>query len=534
MDRFSSEMTDGRKIQLARGTKTPHDVQELLAKSLAKYKDSRRFPKARKWLEKSISRIDHFSNIINIFISHNPEYVALVWGAIKLVLQVGSARLITQDEYPRESLTFADVAFTTPKSAQNHENTMGLIAKGISQIAEKLSHIELATVLYPTERMREAVGRLYADIIQFLIRAHNWCNEGSLLHALHRFTRPAELRYKDLLERIDQGARTVERLTNAGAQVELREVKCMLEQTNHAVVQMAAKIETMVSTQALHSSALINTSHQLSDLQVSQIMTFVSTGGLGDHVKALQYHQSMQRRRARNKMFETTERFWESPKLADWSRGATSGMAIIKGNSRARFSMRDFAVELIKERQLQNCPVLWALPRPSMDGSAPSGSEALENSSISPIDILKHLVWQAMRLHKDLASESTMSLQCARFHGAVTEQEWMDLLGSTLVGAYSQLYMLVDDSTLDPNLQPACGFPWQSAFERLFTEVGKRVPNLRIKVMFLNYGTHQWTGEQSASNVIVPVRVHQTPVRKRKHVAKGQDSLRRGKQRRHF
>ncbi|KAL8369868.1 hypothetical protein RB595_000291 [Gaeumannomyces hyphopodioides] len=419
-----------------------------------------------------------------------------------------------------------------PQSAQNHESTMSLIAKGISQIADKLSHVELATVLYPTERMREAVGRLYADIIQFLIRAHNWCKEGRFLHLVHAVTRPAELRYKDLLERIDEGARTVERLKDAGAQVELREVKQMLTQTSQVVVQMAAKMEAIVSTQALHSSSLVNTNSQLSDLQFSQIMAFVSQGGIGDHVKALQYHQSMQRRHARNRMFDTTERFWESPKLLDWSHGAASGMAVIKGNFRARFSMRDFAVELIKERQSQNCPVLWALPNQPTGGSASSSSASEPlNGSISPIDVLKHIVCQAMLLPRS-SSESTMSLRCGQFHRAVTEQEWMDLLGSTLVGA-SLLYMLVDDSTLDPILQASCDFRWQLAFERLFAEVGKRAPNLRIKVMFLSYGKCQWV-QEGTSSVIVPVRVHQTPVRKRKHVAKGQGLSRRGKQRRQF
>ncbi|EJT82285.1 hypothetical protein GGTG_02259 [Gaeumannomyces tritici R3-111a-1] len=60
--------------------------------------------------------------------------------------------------------------------------------------------------------------------------------------------------------------------------------------------------------------------------------------------------------------------------------------------ARARFSMWDFAVELIKERQHQNCPVLWALPNPSADGSASSSSDSEpQDGGMSLIDVLKHL-----------------------------------------------------------------------------------------------------------------------------------------------
>lgn len=506
--RFSDELTeDGRKTQLVAGAASLQEVQALLAESLAKYRDSRRFPKVRKWLEKSVVRVNHFSNVINVFVQHNPEYVALAWGVMRLVLL----------------------------SAQNHDNTLSLIAKAMSQIADKLSHVELATVLYPNERMRLAVGRLYADIIRFLVRAHDWCREGPIRHALHSLTRPVELRYKDLLERIDEGAREVEKLTNAGAQIQIRE-------TNQMLIKVLAKLETVASTQALHSSALMNTNIQLSDLQFSQVMTFISKGGLGDPQKAFQFQQSLQRRYSRVSVaFEVTNRFWESPKLVEWSCAAGSGVATIRGGFNARFAMRDFSVALIRERQSKDSPILWALPGPEANGSYSLSSERqtqppdIRNECISTVDVLKHLIMQAMRLRQSPTSEGNMSLQCARFQTATTEQEWMGLLGSSLMGAnfFSQVHILVDLATLSTALQPTGDFSWQAEFERLFVEVARRAPGLQIKVLFLSYSAQRWTGldGEFSSGAVVPVRVNQTTVRKRKFGGGGKVI---GKQRRYF
>ncbi|KAI6298092.1 hypothetical protein MCOR06_001482 [Pyricularia oryzae] len=510
VDRFSDELTkDGRKIQLVANARSLQDVQALLANSLAKYRDGRRFPRARKWLEKSATKINHFSNVINVFVQHNPEYVALAWGSMSLVLM----------------------------SAQNHENTMSLIAKAMSQIADKLSHVELATVLYPSERMREAVGRLYADILRFLIRAHDWCSESSLRHALHSITRPAELRYKDLLERIDEGAREVERLTNAGAQKQISEMSRML-------VQVMDKLETVVSMQALHSSTLMNTNRQLSDLQFSQIMTFVSMGGLGDPQKTFLFHQSLQRRHTRARAApEAVNRFWESPGLLDWSSATGSSLATMKGGFDARFAMRDFLLKLIRERQAKESTILWALPRPAEDRSSShrrrAGPIDTRNEPISGVDIIKHLAVQAFRLGAKSASERSMSRQCARFQSATTEREWMELLGSSLMDASrsSQVHILIDLATMDPVLRQADAFLWQAEFERLFVEISRRAPGLQVKVLFLNYGAQTWPGPDPPCSlgIIVPVKVSQTPARKRKYGSDGRGNFQpNGKQRRYF
>lgn len=81
-----------------------------------------------------------------------------------------------------------------------------------------------------------AMEELYAHVIQFLIRAHAWYREGTFRHILHSITRPAELRYQDLLEHIADCSRNIEQLAVAGSQVELREMHTMMK-------LMAARVE---------------------------------------------------------------------------------------------------------------------------------------------------------------------------------------------------------------------------------------------------------------------------------------------------
>jgi hypothetical protein len=43
----------------------------------------------REWLEKLSSRVIYYGKVFDCLAQHHPEYVALAWGAMKLVLMVG-------------------------------------------------------------------------------------------------------------------------------------------------------------------------------------------------------------------------------------------------------------------------------------------------------------------------------------------------------------------------------------------------------------------------------------------------------------
>jgi hypothetical protein len=68
------------------------DVEEFLgAAQMAKKKyddSSNPHSETRAWLERCSSRVMYYGKIFDTLAQHHPEYVALAWGAVKLVLIV--------------------------------------------------------------------------------------------------------------------------------------------------------------------------------------------------------------------------------------------------------------------------------------------------------------------------------------------------------------------------------------------------------------------------------------------------------------
>lgn len=355
--------------------------------------------------------------------------------------------------------------------------------------------------------MRQAVGNLYANLIRFFIRAHDWSCESPWRHLVHSITRPVELRYDDLLNDIAADSREIDQLAAAGSRVEIREM-------NLKLTDIQSMVKESLSSQALHSSSLLDTNRRVSELQFSQLMSHlsnISEAKLGDPIQALRFNQYLQQHQSQTRPPEKTNRFWQSPKLQAWSSTADSRVVFVKGDAQARFTMRRFSLNVIEQLRSNNASVLWALQPPTGDSGA---------ARASIIDVFKHLVMQALRLQHHDMTEGGMSLHYGRFHRASTEQEWLHLLGATLHGAPSQVYLIIDLSTLDSSLLPAEGFSWLKTFHDLFEEMEKRCPSLNVKVLLLgnniNIGTQAC--ENVPSDMMVSARAMPVPARRRRHM----------------
>ncbi|KAK4220534.1 hypothetical protein QBC38DRAFT_540507 [Podospora fimiseda] len=470
MDQFYIPINDDQhqKVTIPDSTSI-QDIQTVIKNSLTRYSDKHKFPKARKWLSRTLATIHHYANIFDAFVQHHPEYVAVAWGAMKFIFI----------------------------SVQNHENTIVLISRALSQIAQTLPQVELANILHPTRHMIESVEDLYASIHEFLLRACKWCKAGLFRHVLHSITRPPELRYKDLLEQIAEKSRLVEKLAIAGTQVEIRHI-------NERLDKITAQLQTIQSAQALQSSALVDTNQRLSDLQFSQIMALIWKGQLGDPLVAFRFNKSLQAQLNVVSANHITNQFWKSQKLHEWDTDAESKIAVIKGNPNTRFAIKRFTVDIIGQLQTKNIPVLWTLPWP--EGG--SGSKRA-----SPIE---HLILQALQLDIHSSTENRMSLECARFQRATTEHQWAQLLGSSLSRIPSQVYLVIDLSILDPNVEPTETFSLLEAF--------------RIKVWLLSYGRdYLQNSKPTSSDIIIPVRATQVPIKRQKRMGGAGNNLYRGK-----
>ncbi|PGH01802.1 hypothetical protein AJ80_08969 [Polytolypa hystricis UAMH7299] len=367
-------------------------------------------------------------------------------------------------------------------------------------------------MLYPTARMKVAVRELYTHLLRFFIRAHDWYQESPWRHALHAITRPVELRYTDLLDKIAECSQAIDQLAISGSQAEVRvmhrkldallsvprKIDIIMSKLNH----FGADIQEIQAYQSVHSSALVDTNQRLSDLQISQILTFVSTVPLADPIKSFQYCLSMRNRHQPNSQRGRSNAIWLSPKLRAWSHSRDSDLIIVKGTFQSRFVLRNFCVDVIRQLRASNVPVLWAMRTThEKDHSSPG--------PVSSIDLLKYMVLQALRLspttEQQQQTEKSMALNCTRFQSATTEQEWLQLLESVLIGINRPVYLILDMQLLDSDLCLPSYFHWPAAWLNLFQALAGRGLQTKVKVLLYGYGSasHLQTSDERIGHIVL-------------------------------
>ncbi|KAI1496447.1 hypothetical protein F5X99DRAFT_72715 [Biscogniauxia marginata] len=465
------------------------DVQLVVAQSMEKYEAHRKHSTARLWLHRFSQRVKFYGNIMDVLVQHHPEYVSLAWGAMKFL--------------------FTGVI--------NHEKTTTTLAQALTQIADALPQVQLSTILYPTEQMGTAVADLYAAILKFLVRAHDWYEEGTLKHMLHSITRPVELRYNDLLDDISRCSRRIQNLASSGQQAEIRDIHEQLEEKlgqlsaklDDKLDRMDAKVEKISAAMALQSTSLVNTNDILTDLQFSQIMGSITELPIWDPMKAFQYHRNLRSRRSHNSFRPLSDRFWHSPKLRKWFASQESDICIIMGNFQSRFSLRNFCVDVIEQLNSSQVPVLLAL-RVTQENSP--------STAISSVDLLAYLVRQALHVSQSIQTEKSMSLSCARVHSARSEKEWFQNLEAVLSAIGRQIYLVIDLEMLDRDLCSLDSFSWLSSFLDFFTKLNEHCMTTRVKVLLISYGPELpfRLSNNQYSEFVIPAKTEVVTVRQQK------------------
>ncbi|KAI0475740.1 hypothetical protein GGR56DRAFT_433412 [Xylariaceae sp. FL0804] len=435
--KFSTTLTsDPRKVKLVSKASEISDLQRIVTEAQLKHEARNEGNTARKWLGKFSKRVTHYGTILDVLVSHHPQYVALAWGAMK----------------------FLFVAFT------QHEALISCLAKGLAKIADTLPVVDIAAALYPTERMKLALAEIYAVMFRFLVRAQDWHEESRFMRGLHSITRPKELRYDDLLAEIESSSANFRNLVVTAVQAEQRDMHLLLLEMK----------QMMITHQQINSSAQLNTNIALTDLQFSQILTFLSNLPLENPDKALGSALFLRNRSRRNAR-ATSKAFWLDPKFQAWSTTRTSSLIMVKGDFRSRQDVKDFLTNAISCIREANVPVIWALK--AMDSSA---------GGISVVELLKYLTHQALQQGLP-PTERSLALSCARFQTARQEKEWFDILAASLADM-KQIYIAVDVEVLAPEVAGAGGgFSLPDAFLKLIDELRKKSPGAVVKIVLISY-----------------------------------------------
>ncbi|WAO88765.1 Hypothetical protein NCS54_00612700 [Fusarium falciforme] len=490
-----SNLSDKEKA-LLQDSSSLEDVQKAVDEAMAKYEAKAESSKTRKWLQRFSETICHYSQVLDVFVQHHPEYVALAWGTMKLVFI----------------------------SAVNHLETLELLSTSLLEVAQRLPRAKVLSMLYPTKEIRVAVERLFAAILEFLMMAHSWLNESKFRHIYHSFTRPHELRYKKLLERManctneinewaDVGVRTEIRIMHTGfiSQLEkaITAVQNSTSDTEHRIEGLTRAVSNLrdevrqqhklfmhnlevsrsgtgtdqiiARIEALHSittSGQLNTNQQLSELQLSQALNSFSQQ-FEDPDRCFKQNLFFRNRRAsgRGNPISTNE-FWLSPKLAKWSSGSSSSLAIIKGTFTLRSAIQDFGVNVIEALSTCTVSTLWALASSRKSRSSPT---------LTTTDLVKYLTYQALKLPGVVQTEKQMSWRYLQLQTARTLREWLTLFKHIIEGLGGQVYMIVDLSMAGSLLESVEGLNFIQEMSQVLSDVSEKEKGTKIKMVFLAY-----------------------------------------------
>ncbi|KAK0645965.1 hypothetical protein B0T16DRAFT_390484 [Cercophora newfieldiana] len=484
--------------KLVTGSSSIEDVQLVVTELVDKYDSKGDSSKTRKWLVRTSETICHYSAVLDVFVQHNPEYVALVWGTFKLLFS----------------------------SVVNHAETLKLLAKSTSEIATRLPRIKILSQLYATQQMRLAVDNLYSCILEFLLSAHAWCNESKFRHFYHSFTRPHKLRYHELLDRITDCSNNVIELAALGSQAEIRVmhtsqarkleeilnalevadrqrqnqlngltqvvsrlegseerlerkldlILSLLEASGQTVMDLLAKTETL---HYLQTSSQLDTNQSITPPQLMDVTSSL-TIAFEDPDKTYRHHLFLRNWRAtKTGASASTNQFWLSQRLAQWSSRDNSSLIIVKGPFNSRQAILDFGTSVIQTLTTSAVPTIWALKGPGK--STPQGSRTL-----TPLDLMKYLTYQVLRLSSD-QTEKQMALCHSQFRDAKTLKEGLLLLkhaAASLPGR--QIYLVVDLAVTRPDSEPGANLI-RELHQMLIDSNNSTRNETKIKVLLLLY-----------------------------------------------
>ncbi|KAK0622960.1 hypothetical protein B0T14DRAFT_601616 [Immersiella caudata] len=495
----------GQERKLVTGTSSLERVQQVLAERVAVNNKSRNF------LYKISKAVEHHATILKVFEERYPEYAALVWGIFSLVL--------------------------SSVSAVNHAETLQLVAKSTAEIAHRLPRIKSTSQLHLTKGTQLAIENLCCCILEYLLNAHLWCSQYKFRHFHQGFARSDN--YDELLRRITDCSNTVAQLVICGSQAEINfidtsqarelhdvlnaletadkeredqrrgltqvvsllrnfdgttkqkmdHIFSILQASGQTVMDLLAKTNTL---HYLHASTGLDTSKPLQNHQLTEIISSFSNA-FEDPETTLRYHLFLRNWRAtRMGAGTSTNKFWLSPKLQQWSSSYKSSMVTVKGPFKSRQAILDFGTSVIQALVASSVPTVWALK--GTENAASAGSKTL-----APTELVEYLTYQVLRLtSKALATTQTdeeVILYRSQFHDAKTLGDWFAHLKKALNSfSVRQVYLVVDLAAVSPDSELATNFI-QGLHETLVDSNSSHAGSTRarIKVLLLLYEA-DWYG----------------------------------------
>ncbi|KAK0634098.1 hypothetical protein B0T14DRAFT_86339 [Immersiella caudata] len=410
-----------------------NDVLDILAKTqeayLSKKRGRRKITSAAiSWWKALSTRMMQYGSVINTVVSSNPEYAALVWGAMKFLFTV----------------------------TINHEELSSKIARAFAEIGDVLPEVEFVSKkLYPTERIQLTLSNVYAQVVEFCIRATKWYNktrQSPIKKVFSAIVKPWPLEFHDVKMSIDSQFRRLREQSAIAHQAETRDIHVKL-----------GEIQQILSHGCSVSQAFGSDGTPLQDnpsltrslpFIFERVSTYLACNTL-DPKQALAMGVVMRdRRRARGATIPPAA--WESQQLRDWISMPGSKVLQLQGCSLRTEQSRDVAIDLVQLLQTMGLHVSWYL-------TSDTSTDKPTHPTTTPIDIIRSLIKQILDQHGDTAK--SWGINDSHFADCQTKRDWLRLL-VTVLSHVPKLVLVIDAQRATSGMADTIAEFWQEMKEQ--------------------------------------------------------------------
>lgn len=410
----------------------------------------------------------------------------------------------------------------------NHAETLRLLAKSIAKIGECLPRSEILSKLYPTDRMRKTIESLYSCILEFLLLAHGWCTESRFQHIYHSLTRPPELRYSDVLERISGCSINLTALAALGSQTEIRVMHGTQQDKLDSIFSHLESIDRRRQDQVTALGIAIerlDVGGKQREQKLDMIISLLKASGIsfdelvakteGELAKLPQPDvYDLTNRNTAFHSIQTSAQLNTNQMLSDLQvsqilatfshsfedpdqsfrhhlrlcRHRARTLTTTIGTNKFWLSPKLTEWSSSKESSLTilkgNFPsrlvmqdfavdiiqALGASDIPTAWALGNSNASSAPNHISTTVDIAKYLTYQVLRMGGEGSTEKQLALRSSQFHTARTMKEWLGLLEHVCKNLGRRIYLVLDLSTVRDPLEGAEGLEFILELDRVLRQ----------------------------------------------------------------
>ncbi|KAI1451692.1 hypothetical protein F4805DRAFT_81792 [Annulohypoxylon moriforme] len=447
---------------------TLQDVFDSAIGAKENYESKRGESKFLEVLTALSQRLVHYGTVMDVLVQQHPEYVSLVWGAMKLI--------------------FGAIV--------EHERTGEVIAEALHEISDCLSRVEVGITLYPNAVLKRSASILYAHIVKFLIRAWSYYEKNKPSRALHCITNPSALRYNDLIESIQREIEAFGKHVTICSQAEIRDSRIMNQEGHKKTQAKLVEVGDAIKQMELRLCT------GLSEIRSQNDLAFISFQCKIKHISVLGLAVHLYNRWQIKREFQFEYgQFWKSPKLREWDESQTSSTILIKFPFTAKRQIMTFCTEVVDQLLQKRAAVLWILVG--------------KGQKYQLLEALKSLVVQALGLGYSSRTETTFQL--SQFLSAYLEDDYLNILAS-LLQHFKLVYIIANGDAMSPSVALQC----RQCLHRLSCMLSDRKSQTLLKVITTSNGPEK--DDRLEDLVLTVERMSKKKIRKqskgraRKHI----------------